>query len=127
MRVQALADPGDVETLLGRSLTADELPRVAGLLVEASATVRGFLRCTPDPVPGDVVVVVSRMVARSLAPSVQSMPVGMSSFSDTAGPFSQNRTFSEGSTSGSPWLTRDDKRILRGYGCRGRVQSFETR
>lgn len=124
----ALAEPADVEARLGRPLTTDEAGRVPALLDEASASVRAFMRCTPDSIPDDVVLVVSRMVKRVLeAPVTQAVPQHMEQFSRGAGPYSQSGTFTEGSTSGSPWMTKDDKRILRGFGCRSRAWSFETR
>lgn len=123
----ALASAEDVQARLGRPLTSDESGRTPALLDEASASVRAFMRCTPDPVPTDVVVVVSRMVARVFGqPAVGVLP-NQEQFAQSAGPYSRSGTFTEGSTSGSPWLTKDDKRILRAFGCGGRVMSFETR
>lgn len=123
----ALASPSDVEARLGRPLTVDESLRVGGLLVEASASARAWMRCVsdPDPVPEDVALVVSRMAARVLAAPVG--PSHLDQFSQTAGVFAQSGTYTEGATSGSPWLTKDDKRILRRHGCRGRAASFDTR
>lgn len=125
----ALASLDDVEARLGRPLTTDEAERVPGLLDEASASARAWMRCVddPDPVPEDVALVVSRMVARLIAaPVAPSGPSHLDQFSRSAGPYSQSGTFTEGSTSGSPWLTKDDKRILRAFGCRGRAMSFPT-
>lgn len=124
----ALAAAEDVQARLGRDLTPTEAERVPALLVEASASARAWMRCTPDPVPADVTMVVARMVARLLT-AEESGPAPdprMQSLSDTAGPFGQTRTYVDGSTSGAPWLTRDDKRILRAYGCRGRVGNVGT-
>ena len=122
-----LASRSDVEARLGRPLTADESPRVDGLLVEASASARAWMGCDsdPDPVPDDVALVVSRMAARVV--QAPAGPSHMDQFSQTAGPFARSGTFTEGATSGSPWLTKDDKRILRRYSCRGRAWSFDTR
>ena len=86
------------------------------------------MRCTPDPVPSDVALVVSRMVARVLTkPESAEVLPHTDQYSRGSGPYTTSGTFTEGATSGSPWLTKDDKRILRLYGCRGRAMSFETR
>lgn len=85
------------------------------------------MRCAPDPVPDDVGLVVSRMVARTLTQSASESMSHVEQYSRTAGPYTTSGTFAEGATSGSPWLTKDDKRILRLHGCRGRATSFETR
>lgn len=126
----ALASLDDVEARLGRPLTSDETERVLGLLDEASASVRAWMGCNtdPDPVPDDVALVVSRMVARIIdtPPSSAQVPAHMDQFSRSMGPYSSSGTFTEGSTSGSPWLTKDDKRILRRFGCRGKAASFPT-
>lgn len=125
-----LANLEDVQARLGRPLTTDEETRAAGLLVEASASARAWMACAddPDPVPDDVSLVVSRMVARVLkAPASPPQMQNLDQFSRSAGVYSQSGTYTEGSTSGSPWLTKDDKRILRRYGCRGRAWSFDTR
>lgn len=124
----ALASAADVEARLGQPLTSDESGRVPALLDEASASARAYMRCTPDPVPSDVSLVVSRMVARLLSqPAATEVLPHTDQYSRTAGAYSASGTFTEGATSGSPWLTKDDKRILRAFGCRGRAVSFGTR
>lgn len=124
----ALASVEDVEARLGRPLTTDETGRVSGLLDEASASARAWMACSedPDPVPDDVALVVSRMVARSLTAPPQAAASNFDQVSASMGPYSRSGTYVEGSTSGSPWLTKDDKRILRRHGCRGRAMSFPT-
>lgn len=121
-----LASLDDVEARLGRPLTADEAERAPGLLVEASASARAWMRCDPDPVPDDVALVVSRMVSRMFLSPDTGGATNLDQFSMAAGPFSRSGTFTEGSTSGSPWLTKDDKRILRRFSCRGMARSFPT-
>ena len=124
----ALAAPVDVDARLGRPLTTEEQSRVPGLLDEASASASAWMECVPDPAPAEVRLVVSRMVARILraAESGAEQEIGLSQVNAGMGPFSVGRTFSGDSTSGSPWLTRDDKRILRRFGCRGRVKNVGT-
>lgn len=122
----ALAEIEDVQTALGRALTTDESDRVAGLLNRASASARAWMKCVPDPVPEDVVIVVAGMVARMFQVTDSAPEVGVSTVNAVMGPWAVNRTFSSDSTSGSPWLNRDDKRILRQYGCRGRVENVGT-
>lgn len=124
----ALASAEDVQARLGRPLTSDETEQVPALLDEASASARAYMRCIPDPVHSDVALVVSRMVARVLTrPEPTEVLPHTEQYSRAAGPYTGSGTFTEGATSGSPWLTKDDKRILRAHGCRGRAMSFETR
>lgn len=124
-----LASPDDVATRLGRPLTTDETSLVPALLDEASASVRAWMRCAPtDPVQPDVVLVVSRMVKRVLESGGSEFPAHLDQFSQNAGTYSRSGTFTEGSQSGSPWLTKDDKRILRSV-CGGSARmaaSFRT-
>ena len=127
----ALAAVDDVQMRLGRLLTSDETTAASGLLDEASALARGWMRCVPDPVPDEVVIVVSRMVARVLASAASmqgmSVPYGTTQMQDQAGQVSMSRSFGDGTTtSGGPWLTRADKLALRPFGCRGRVVNVST-
>lgn len=123
-----LASSVDVEARLGRTLTTDEMGRVAGLLDEASVMVEGWMRCVPDPVPDAVKIVASRMVARVLAVGgADNAPdPGTSQIQATMGIFGVNRSFSSDVTSGGVWLTRQDKSILLPFGCRGRVGNVGT-
>ncbi|KRQ20059.1 MULTISPECIES: hypothetical protein [Mycobacteroides] len=124
-----LAADADVEARLGRDLTTDEQDRVDDLLEEASDLVIGFLRCTPDPVPGAVVRVTARMVARvfglkygpgeSPDPTVESVNAVM-------GPFQVNRKIDTDRTDGEPWLSKKDRLKLRPYRCSGLAGNVPT-
>ncbi len=103
----------DVEARIGRALTSDEAARVPGLLQEAAALVAGYLGDTYDQDLPVVVIVESRMVARVLLADGE-MPANSTGVSQTAGPYSRNHTFTEGSTSGAPWLSAADKQMLAG-------------
>lgn len=113
-----LASAADVEVRLGRSLTSEEIPKVESLLTEASVLVEGYLDECFDAlvtgismtVPVRVRVVVSRIVARCLNAPTDS--VGLESTQMSAGPYQQTRNYSEGLTSGGPWLTKADKMML---------------
>lgn len=114
-----LANQGDVETRLGRELTADELALLPGLLEEASLLVEGYLGIVykdpsdPDgvPIPDAVVVVVSRIVARTFtAPSPQLLPEGARSAG--SGPY----TVSFGDSRTNLWLSKADKMTLKNVG-----------
>ncbi|TXH24929.1 MAG: hypothetical protein E6R06_10865 [Mycobacterium sp.] len=123
MTMQVLATAGDVSERLGRQPTADEAGQLLGLIKEASAAAIAFLGCTPDPIPDEVAIVVSRMVARTLSSDA---PVGEESNQQTMGPFGTSRRFTAEASSGGVWLTRQDKNTLRPHGCRGRVQNVAT-
>lgn len=120
-----LADFDDVEARLGRELSEEEELRVGGLLEEASLLVESHTgREFGGVVPDAIRVVVSRMVARVLQAPAETLGVESSSY--TAGPFSQNRTYSQGASGGSPWLTAVDKKVLSRFGRRrGGISSVE--
>ncbi len=87
-----LATQSDVEDRLRRDLTEDEgefidaLLEEASVLVEAWLTKRGITYTDVDDVPRLVVIVVSRMVARSLTnPELPGLPDGANDLG--AGPF----------------------------------------
>lgn len=104
----------EVEARLGRPLEDDETPRVEALLDEAEVLVEAYLgRPIPEPAPKAVATVVSRMVARVLEAPEASFSVD--TVSNTAGPFSQSRKFTTGASGGGPWLTANDKLILRRF------------
>jgi hypothetical protein len=108
-----LATQADVEAILGRELTADEEALVSSQLDEASDLVLGYLRCPPaTPTPSAIVRVVAAMVAAVITRPA-STPANTESL--TAGQYSQR--FTEGSTSGGPWLTAVLKMRLRPYRC----------
>lgn len=121
-----LADAEDVVARLGRNLTSDETARVSGLLDEASVMAGEWMRCVPDPVPDAVRIVVSRMVARVLAVAGDVPEPAVTGVQANMGPFTVNRTYLSDATSGGVWLTRQDKNMLRRYGCRGRVGNVGT-
>lgn len=125
----ALAAVEDVAARLDRTLTPDETRQAAGLLEEASDLAAAWMRCVPEPVPAEVVRVVSRMVARVMSVD-PATPVGLTQtqFSEQAGPMgvTRSQSFSEDATTRAPWLTRNDKTVLRRFGCRGRVENVAT-
>src|SRR5690606_7103078 len=91
----------------------EEAERVGNQLEEASDLVLGYLKCTPPvPTPDAIVRVVASMVA-----AVISRPTAQPANADqvTAGPYSMRYT--EGSTSGGPWLTSALKMRLAPYRC----------
>ncbi len=104
----ALATADDVESALRRTLTEDE--DVDFLLEEASDEVVGYLRYTPDPVPGAVVRAVATMVAAALT---RPAPVADGVQALTAGSFGV-RFIPDASTPG-PRLTASLKRRLNPY------------
>lgn len=114
----ALATVADVEQRLGTAnaslATADE-DYTDGLLDEASDLVIAYLGNDPSEdggtIPGAVKRVTSRMVSRVLKRDAN-VPEGADSVTANVGPFGQTIGFKSGSTSGAPWLTAVDKRIL---------------
>ncbi|TYR15624.1 hypothetical protein [Corynebacterium urealyticum] len=113
-----LVSLSDVDACLRRPLDEDEEPRVRHLVAEATALVKGHLRCMPDPVPDEVRVVVARMVARVL--EAPNEVLTGSSTQMTAGPFGASITHPQGASGGAPWLTATDKTILSPFRCRPR-------
>lgn len=109
----ALATPEDVETALGRPLTPEEQEAVENQLEEASDLVLGYLKCPPAvPTPSAISRAVAAMVAAVInRPATQ--PANASQV--TAGPYGMSYT--EGSTSGGPWLTGALKMRLAPYRC----------
>lgn len=107
-----LASSSDVISRLREPDTADSA-RIEALLEEASALVVGYLREVPHPVPDAARLVTARMVVRVLEAPEQSYSV--SSTQQTAGPFSQSVTYSNGASGGAPWLTASDKTMLAVY------------
>jgi hypothetical protein len=109
----ALATQADVEAILGRELTEQEAEHVVSQLDEASDLVLGYLRCPPaTPIPDAIARVVAAMVA-----AVIKRPATQPANADqlTAGPYGMR--FTEGSTSGGPWLTAALKMRLAPYRC----------
>lgn len=125
-------DQEDVKKRLRRELTDAEIEYLDGMIEEAQALVLGYLGCPPekysDDVPGGIVLVTSRMVARVISEGelLQPETFGATQAGITAGPYSQQVTFSAGSRTGAPWLTRPDKTILDQYRCSGRAFAIDT-
>jgi len=130
MAIQKLATVADVGKRLGRTIPPGETEKVENLLEEASVKVRSTLRCTtlPDPVPDEVVMVVSRMVARAISAQEQdtNVAVGQNSLSATMGPFGFTRSYDPNTTDGGVWLTRQDRDMLRPISCRGQAENVAT-
>lgn len=108
-----LAAQADVETRLGRELAEDEIARLDGLLAEASALVEGYLGIRyndDDDVPPQVVIVVSKIVARALGRSSEIEGMAAAMESANSGPFGAR--FRESSV----FLTKADKLMLRPIG-----------
>gem|GEM_PF-1618430 len=104
-----LANPWDVERRLGRRLSPDLSLKVEGLLEEAGALVRGWLGEVPEPVPSDVTVVVSRMVARVIDREAAAPSPAADSVITQMGPFSRNVGLTGSGSGGGVWLTSNDK------------------
>lgn len=125
-----LAAAADVVARLGRPLTDDEQGRVDGLLEEASDLVVGFLGCTPtDPIPGPVVRVVSRMVARifGLKYGPDDAPEqAISAVNALMGPFQVNWQYDTDKSDGEPWLSKKDRLKLGPFRCRRRAGNVAT-
>lgn len=123
----ALATQPDVVLRLGRSLTASEIAKAEGLLDEASALVRAHLGGDPTVeavVPEDVVIVVSRMVARVIERDASSTS-GAEAVTNQTGPFGQTLRFGAGTVSGAPWLASGDKTILAAFRVDGGFVSLD--
>lgn len=106
----ALATTADVEALLLRRLTEEELPYVSRLLGMAGQMVITHARLTntTPPIPPDITYVVSEMVARVLR-----NPDGFTS--EMLGPYQYQRP------STSLALTDDLRAMLSRYGGNGMV------
>jgi hypothetical protein len=109
----ALADTGDVENALGRSLTGTE--DVTTLLEDASDLVIAYLGNEPDPVPAAVSRVVGTMVASVLTkPAVTTADYGASGY-NTQREVTVVRVGQESATTAGPWLTASLKERLKPY------------
>ena len=64
-------------------------------------------------------VVGLRAVARGYDRRQSGVPINAESSTVTAGPFSQNLAFGSSSSGNALWLTKDDKKLLRGAAGRG--------
>lgn len=108
-----LATTADVEQRLGRELAEDEITRVDGLLEEASELVTAECRPLPTPTPTAVRIVTSRIVARVLTGPTDM--TGVESTQVSAGSFQLSRNFNSDGVSGGPWLSKTDRKMLRGW------------
>lgn len=129
----AFATPDDVEQRLRRPLTSSETEFLPGMIEEAQLLVVAYLGCGSDPypegeIPDAVRVVTSRMVARVIAEgdAIPAEQYGATQVGLTAGPFSQQATFAQGSRTGAPWMTRVDRESLAPYRCSGKAFSIDT-
>lgn len=122
----------DVENRLRRELTTDEVEWLAGMIEEAQALVVSYLGCPADKfdtaVPDALTLVTSRMVARVIQEEATIDPdmFGATQASMTAGPYTQQATFTTGSRTGAPWLTKVDKGILDAHRCSGKAFAIDT-
>ncbi|HET6869848.1 MAG TPA: hypothetical protein VFH80_28300 [Solirubrobacteraceae bacterium] len=115
----ALATLDDVQTRLGRPLTADERVRLPSLLDDATALVVGFTgQDFTSPYPTAVVGVVAKAAARVIS-AAASAPAFAEQ--QQAGPFSVR--FNTNAASGDVWLTSADKTALRPYRRSGGMTS----
>ncbi|MFD4294142.1 hypothetical protein ACFWQG_13070 [Rhodococcus sp. NPDC058532] len=112
----ALATLPDVETALGRPLTATEQSKATPWLDEASDLVIGYLHPCPiaDPTPDPIKRVVASMVSALLTPTTTAnLPSGATSIA--AGPYSVGLAPDAAGT--GPVLTARLKMRLRPYRC----------
>lgn len=114
-----LAVTEDVQRRLGRPLSADEAGRAEGLLEEASLIVTRLLRrdFESEFPPPEVVLVVSRMVARSLQRPNEL--VGAESWQEQWGPFMGSLRFGRHANDAGVWLTAQDRELLGVGGSSG--------
>lgn len=96
-----------------RALSSDEEAVCTQLITEAETIVDAL---APDAEAENKKLVVCRMVRRALGSMGGSSPLGATQGSQTAGPYSQSWTITNGST-GQLYLERLDKRLL-GIGSR---------
>lgn len=102
-------DVGDIETG-----TLEVLKR------EALVLIRGVIpNLDPVDVPENVQVVALRVVARGYLRGTTGTPFGATSMQQSAGEFSRSFGFTETSTQPGLWLTKQDRRDLRGGGRGG--------
>lgn len=108
----------DLEAVLRRSLTEDELGALPHLVDQAQLLIEGYTGgdYSEDEVPVAVKTVAVRMIARSLNadPALE----GVASRSETNGPFNRSVTFVAGST--GLFINKADRQMLvklrNGYG-----------
>ena len=127
-----LCTHADVENRLRRPLTTAEISWLPGMIEEATQLVLAYLGApaahyTDNP-PAALTIVTSRMVARVISEGelLQPETFGATQAGMTAGPYSQHLTFTAGSRTGAPWLTKVDKTLLDPYRVAGKAYSIDT-
>lgn len=103
-----------VQARLGRSLDDAELARAEALLDEAwllvtRATGNDYADASV-PLPPEVPIVVSRMVARTL--SLPAEAAGAESWQEQWGPFMGSMRYAANARDGGVWLSKADKELL---------------
>lgn len=107
-------EPGEVN-----NSALDTMKREAKVLI--SGIVPGVDFNNP---PENVQVVALRVVARGYSRGLSDAPYGATSVQQSAGAFSRSFGFESGSTQPGLWLTKQDKRDLRG-GSRGGAYTID--
>lgn len=95
-------------------------------LDEVEVLIRSYANSLPEDVsewPKSATVVALRVMSRGAATADLA---GLSSFNQSAGPFQQSFGVSENTSSGSFYLTKQDKAILDGRGRKGGAYAIET-
>lgn len=92
-----------------RDLTTSELDVCAALLEEAAVVIDTYAKNANEERKK---VVSCRMVRRALASTSQSVPMGATQGTMTAGPYSQSWTLGSGSSTGELYLSKVDKQML---------------
>lgn len=106
------ATVSDVETRLGRTLTAGEASRAGALLDDAALLIDSYIgEQTVEPYPPAVVAVSANMTVRAL--SAGPAAVGMESGTEQTGPFARTVRYVPGAGDGGVWLSSQDKVMLR--------------
>ena len=110
---------------IGDFADANEIPvedvdegRFTWLMIEAEALIRAYRPSLPEDVndwPQSAVVVAMRVVSRGYLAGDN--PVGATQEQTTAGSFTHSMSFSGDAVSGSLWLTKQDRVLLRGRGA----------
>ena len=128
----AFCADADVVNRLKRPLTASEATYLDGDIAEAQLLVIEELGCGTEPyalltdVPGAVTIVTSRIVANLLKQNASGADGNVESQTANVGPFGQILKFTPGSTSGSPWITRQQRKSLEPYACNSKAFAVDT-
>lgn len=127
-----LCTPADIQARLRRPLTGTEEQWLPGMIDEAQTLVLSYLGCPPDKyqeeVPAALTLITSRIVARVIQEhdTINPATFGATQFNATAGPFAHQATFTQGSRTGAPWLTRADKNVLDQHRCASKAYAIDT-